>query len=518
MASVFKRKGKGKWLISYKDGDGKPRVKTGCMDKDATQRIANKLEADAALRMEGVIDPTQDRLAQFRRIPLTDHLDGTEKSDGTRKPDGFKAYLEAKGNTAKHVMEKIACIRQVAGACSFKTPADIDSLRVSAYVSDLCAQGKGAVRINNILTHFKSFTRWMLTQGRIAVDPMVQVSKLNAKVNRRHERRALTDAEIVRLLDVTAGGPVRFGLTGPQRAMLYRIALETGLRRSELRSLTPESFDLTDGDKPTVGIRAAYAKNRRADTLPIRPELASAVAEYVRELAPDAPLFRPLTPRTSEMLQEDLEEARDSWLKESETAEECYDRFGSDFLADETSAGCVDFHGLRHTFITRLARSGASPAVAKTLARHSTITLTMDHYTHLRVEDTRAALKSLGLSDTKEPEAQAVELRKTGTTDTAEGAGQKDQVQYLVQYAERRDTPNAAECSESDGRENEPEPEKASTRKPAHNPDFGRELPNSAERGKGEKSGTPGRIRTCDPRIRNPMLCPTELRAHVLES
>src|SRR3990172_10691098 len=26
--------------------------------------------------------------------------------------------------------------------------------------------------------------------------------------------------------------------------------------------------------------------------------------------------------------------------------------------------------------------------------------------------------------------------------------------------------------------------------------------------------GTPGRIRTCDPRFRKPLLCPTELRGH----
>jgi hypothetical protein len=33
--------------------------------------------------------------------------------------------------------------------------------------------------------------------------------------------------------------------------------------------------------------------------------------------------------------------------------------------------------------------------VAKTLARHSTIVLTMDHYTHTLIEDERAALDRL---------------------------------------------------------------------------------------------------------------------------
>ena len=44
----------------------------------------------------------------------------------------------------------------------------------------------------------------------------------------------------------------------------------------------------------------------------------------------------------------------------------------------------ADFHSLRHTFITNLARGGVHPKVAQALARHSTITLTMDRYSHTR--------------------------------------------------------------------------------------------------------------------------------------
>ncbi len=35
----------------------------------------------------------------------------------------------------------------------------------------------------------------------------------------------------------------------------------------------------------------------------------------------------------------------------------------------------ADFHALRHTFITNLARSGVHPRTAQTLARHSTMEL-----------------------------------------------------------------------------------------------------------------------------------------------
>jgi hypothetical protein len=63
---------------------------------------------------------------------------------------------------------------------------------------------------------------------------------------------------------------------------------------------------------------------------------------------------------------------------------------------------------------TTTGRLGSiTPAVAKSLARHSTIVLTMDHYTHTLIEDERAALDRL---PTLRPSAPAPALvRATGT-------------------------------------------------------------------------------------------------------
>src|ERR1043166_505239 len=73
-----------------------------------------------------------------------------------------------------------------------------------------------------------------------------------------------------------------------------------------------------------------------------------------------------------------------------------------------------DFHGLRHQFISNLAAAGVHPKAAQMLARHSTITLTMDRYTHLGLVDQTAALDMLpGLPTlgTNAPQA----LKATGT-------------------------------------------------------------------------------------------------------
>ena len=49
----------------------------------------------------------------------------------------------------------------------------------------------------------------------------------------------------------------------------------------------------------------------------------------------------------------------------------------------------------RHGFITYLVTANVPPKVAQTLARHSTISLTMDRYTHLGIDDLVAGLKRL---------------------------------------------------------------------------------------------------------------------------
>lgn len=55
----------------------------------------------------------------------------------------------------------------------------------------------------------------------------------------------------------------------------------------------------------------------------------------------------------------------------------------------------ADFRALRHTSITRLVQAGVHPKNAQVLARHSTITLTMDKYTHVSIRNTATALESV---------------------------------------------------------------------------------------------------------------------------
>jgi len=183
-------------------------------------------------------------------------------------------------------------------------------------------------------------------------------------------------------------------MTGKQRAMLYTLAINTGLRAGELVSLTWNSLNLNDSE-PFLIVEAAYSKHRKKDELPLRPDIANLFKNWKTELqAQDSDkLFATFDAKKgAKLIKKDLNEAKIEYR--------------------DNSGRVVDFHSLRHTFITNLTRGGVSPRVAQSLARHSTITLTMDRYSHVNCSTERAALNML-----PEIEIGKQIVLKTGTDD-----------------------------------------------------------------------------------------------------
>ena len=89
----------------------------------------------------------------------------------------------------------------------------------------------------------------------------------------------------------------------------------------------------------------------------------------------------------------------------------------TDFLSYRDDDGRqADFHALRHTFLSRLGRSGASAKVMQRLARHSTVGLTLDRYTHAGLYDLQAAVEKLPpLPTSTETTTEIQSARATGT-------------------------------------------------------------------------------------------------------
>jgi len=81
----------------------------------------------------------------------------------------------------------------------------------------------------------------------------------NAAADRRHTRRELADGEIVALLRAAEGDGIVGGMAGPDRAVLYTLAVTTGLRAGEL-----DAGELQPGRNPARRRRGSGAEQEAA--------------------------------------------------------------------------------------------------------------------------------------------------------------------------------------------------------------------------------------------------------------
>lgn len=136
------------------------------------------------------------------------------------------------------------------------------------------ADGLSIATSNHYVTAVKGFFRWLQRESLMAQSPVAHLSKLNANSDLRHVWRSLGIGAFRHLLAVTCDELVRFGMTGRERMLVYRLAFESGLRANQWRTLSKAGFALT-GDEPTMTIKAGYSKRRRENVQPLRPDTAA---------------------------------------------------------------------------------------------------------------------------------------------------------------------------------------------------------------------------------------------------
>ena len=411
MASIYRRRRDGPWVIAYCPLPGVRKVVSGCDDYKATSALARKLEGDAMLRRKGVIDSREDRYTWASGQTAGEHL------------ADFRASLLARGVTARQAGEVSAKVARLLSAASIERIGHIVPSKIQAAIGELRAGGLSLQSCNHYLRAAKQFSRWLHRDGRTREDAVAFLKAQNVATDRRHDRRALTDDELAALLQAAEAGPTIQGMTGPDRAMLYRLAAGTGFRRNEIRTLTPEAFAL-EADPPTITIEAGYSKHRKVDVQPIRRDLADMFRDWLQGKPQGAPVFN-MPEKPVEAMKADLRRARAAWIKAATLAQDRRSRARSSFALYRDGSGLVaDFHALRHTYISRLVGSGASVKVCQELARHSTPLLTLGRYAHVQLVDRVKALEAVPCPTVEQPQRQTA--KATGTDHaTAEHAAQE---------------------------------------------------------------------------------------------
>jgi integrase/recombinase XerD len=377
-----KQKKTPRFHVTFEDHNQTRRRVIGYTDERATESLGRKLESLAAFRanndpmppdlarwLDGIDDDLRTKLIEWRLIdsrasmaakPLTEHV------------DDWHDDLVNGGKTEAHAELVKARVNHVFTGSGFIRYADINEAEVNRYLADKRKEGLSIRTTNFYMKSTQQFCRWMVRNRRANDLPLVGLQPQDAETDRRLIRRALTVDELGKLIQTAQKGATWNKTTGAERALVYRLATETGLRRNEIRTLTAGSFDL-DSEQPTVTVAVTYSKRRQTDVLPLRSELAAALRLHFATKLPAARAFN-LSKLTAKMLADDLRAAG---------------------IATDTEEGVVDFHSLRVTFVTNLARGGVHPKVAQTLARHSTVELTMQTYTKMTDKEQRTGLDAL---------------------------------------------------------------------------------------------------------------------------
>lgn len=286
----------------------------------------------------------------------------------------------AKGGTELHARRAASSLRRLLADAGVSTLADLTGDAIQAALSRIRAR-RAPRTANFALVQAKAFSRWLVQAKKLESSPVSHLKAYSQHVGRKRVRRALTAQEATRLIAAAGAGPtvrVRLGtgdffeLSGPDRAMLYRIALGTGYRADEIRSLTPEAFRL-DATPPVVVLAAEHTKDGKPAEQPIRRDLADRLRTWLEGKPPGSPVVA-VPIKTAELVRGDCVRAG---------------------IEVETSDGVIDFHALRGTFATLLIRSGADIKTVQVLMRHASPVMTLQLYARSSEEDRAKAVEKL---------------------------------------------------------------------------------------------------------------------------
>lgn len=245
---------------------------------------------------------------------------------------------------------------------------DLDGIlpRVESALQELqrtkCRKGIG--RSGKTLTAYAdglaAFCRWCVERGFLIENPLKGLRPFDKKP--KTKRRAMSPDEIQKLL----------ANCKPERRLLYEVALCSGLRANELRSLRKKHLDAERGG---LILEADWTKDRQDEFQFMPAALMERLVEIAKEKKDNEPLLTISKSHLAENLQRELEAAG---------------------IPVKTFAGKLDFHALRTTYDSLLFESGASVKEAMSLARHKNPTLTLVTYGRARNERLKTVANALG--------------------------------------------------------------------------------------------------------------------------
>lgn len=221
MGIFFKRSSASVWWCDYVDRDGQRiRISTKMKDKQQAAKVLSKLENEQRELEMGI------RAENKGNELLKVHL---------KRFDTAKASA---GKSDQHLTRTSQLIRNLAAYNEWETLGQITSVGIQNYAEHLRKESEQASRlIASMITAIRSFCRWLVRNKILLADPTSTVEKPSCKTDRRIERRMLLPDEWIWLKKSLETESIKNGQDSDERLVMYQLAIETGLRSSELRSL-----------------------------------------------------------------------------------------------------------------------------------------------------------------------------------------------------------------------------------------------------------------------------------------
>ncbi len=352
--SIFKRggnKSRRPWQIAYGFGAGR-KVITASTNWDDTYELAKTLSRTVQRQKLGLSDQRESREEVQRRRSITDHLNEYEKA------------LKAQGKKRKHADQmRVYAEESLEG---YTLVDNLVSSDIQAKIAKLPVTNKTK---NRRMYAVMDFLRWGKSDHRWPQSVVDRVALTRLAESKTKKRRTLSLSDLAKLIDVAENSPAVAGMSGRERALLYRTMLASGLRLGESSRLLVEHL-CDDG----IHAPAVITKNEKEARIRLPRQLVDQLREHVAGREAEAKVFAiPSNPHR--MLKVDLVTAG---------------------IPRKTVDGIFDFHGFRHQCATILASTGAPPKAIQSHMRHSSIKLTLDTYGHLFDRDRTRVAEVLG--------------------------------------------------------------------------------------------------------------------------
>lgn len=278
--------------------------------------------------------------------------------------DSFLDYLQYERNyseeTIKSYREDLRQFEEFArGEIGDSAPSEVKAELVREWIVSLMDRGYTSTSINRKLSSLRSFYKFLLRKGEVAVNPL---QKITGPKNKKPLPAFLRESDMDRLLDEVDFGE---GFKGCRDHMIIEMFYATGVRLSELIGLDNKDVDFSSSLIKVTG------KRNKQRLIPFGEELKIAMTEYVdvrNEAVPvrtDAFFVRENGERLSRSIVENLVKRN---LSKVVTLKKCSP------------------HVLRHTFATTMLNHDAELGAIKELLGHESLATT-EVYTHTTFEE-----------------------------------------------------------------------------------------------------------------------------------